>query len=203
MEHTENYQSFMERAEVLYPHHDCVRISIAYKLSKFEHRAQVRKSETNDDGTPVRYFEHARRVALIGMDEALFVDSELTIISLLHDTIEDTRLSPEEITAVFGPDVSQQVMLMSKKPKVGFRERLLTHGTWRVLATKTMDRIDNLRSMDNCSDDFRKKQISETIEMYIPLANTMLMRVIEPHVTAAHRLVDLFHDTLSSVQKGH
>lgn len=199
---TETAQTFMERCEVFFPHAECVKLSVVYKLAKFEHRAQVRKGETDPKGRPVRYFEHVRRVALILLDEAGIVDVDTISIALFHDAVEDTRLSPEEITLVSGPEVSKRVMLCSKKPKAGFRQRLEVHGDYKVLAVKVADRTDNLRTLGECSREFWAKQVAESIEMYVPLADLMVERGIGTgHLASLKTLRNAFLNTLEVVRK--
>lgn len=197
--HTENYQSFMERSEIFFPHEDVVRISVAYDMAKGHHAHLTRKSEKNPDGTPVRYFEHVRRVALILMDEGEIVDSpNIVIKGLLHDAYEDTRLGHEAIRMVFGEEVSRDVLMMSKRPKAGFAERLLRHGSWEVLAVKVADRVDNLRHLPADDPGFVQKQYDESRTMYGKVLNRMEALSTTPkqaYVTG--NLWKLFHDSLS------
>ena len=92
------------------------RIELAYILAKYSHRAQVRK-ELDEHGDPVRYFEHVRRATLIGIDVAGIVRLDTIIASVLHDTFEDTRLSPELVEDCFGAGrVRTTVRVLSKVP---------------------------------------------------------------------------------------
>jgi GTP diphosphokinase / guanosine-3',5'-bis(diphosphate) 3'-diphosphatase len=166
----ETYERFMERCEIFFPHSVCVTISICYALAKHYHRHDVRKDERDATGVPLRYFEHPRRVALFLLDELALADSDLVMMALLHDTIEDTRLAPEAITQVCGADVARRLMLVSKKPKQGFHQRLIDHGDYKVLFLKIADRIDNNRAMAMSAPTFVAKQVAETREMYYPLA---------------------------------
>jgi guanosine-3',5'-bis(diphosphate) 3'-pyrophosphohydrolase len=152
---------------------DLMRVQLAYTLAKFSHRAQVRK-ELDDEGRPLRYFEHPRRVALVLMDELKITDPILIIAALLHDGIEDTRdLTPEMIEFHFGHEVARIVALLSKVPKEGYHERLLNYGDWAVYLIKACDRLDNLRSLEGSSPEFRAKQVKETRQLYYPLFNKM------------------------------
>lgn len=173
---TENRETFIQRCEVLFPHTDCVRIMVAYDMAKGHHGHQTRKSEFNPDGTPVRYFEHPRRVALILMDEVGVTLADSIVEALLHDSYEDTKLGHEGIAMVFGVDVSKHVLVMSKKPKQGFERRLHLHASWRELIVKLADRIDNMRTMGN-DPAFRTKTLRETDAMYLPLTDLMMVRV--------------------------
>jgi (p)ppGpp synthase/HD superfamily hydrolase len=170
----EGYARFMARCEIHFPHSECVRVSVAYKLAKFSHRHDVRKDEVDSQGRPLRYFEHIRRTGLIALDEVGLVDVEVILTIIFHDTVEDTRISPEEITLVAGVGVSRRVMLVSKVPKVGFLDRLRRDGDWKVLAVKVCDRLDNLRSLENSKRTFIEKQLDETEAEYFGLAQQMV-----------------------------
>lgn len=191
---SETYQSLMERCEIHFPHASCVRISICYKLSKYEHRSQTRKDEFNEDGSNVRYWEHIRRVNLILLDEAHIIDEACVIEGIFHDSLEDTRLSAEEISFVAGPDITKGVLLMSKKPKQGFLERLRIHASWRELVVKIADRIDNIRHLKNSSPEFRAKQLAETRDHYFDLADLLLTKVPEEHRVGCVALKQLLMD---------
>jgi len=206
---TENYAAFMDRCEALFPHEECVRISLFYKLAKFHHRNQYRNSEFDSDGNPLRYFEHVRRTALVLMDEAMTTDPLLVSLALLHDTIEDTRLLIDEVRLVGTPYIAQSVLLMSKKPKAGFIDRLKAHGDWRVLCVKVADRIDNVRSLSASSAQFTAKQIAETTDVYVPLAELMVERAKETMNPSAERTANelrrILHKTLTAAicMSGH
>jgi (p)ppGpp synthase/HD superfamily hydrolase len=172
----ETYERFMDRCEIFFPHAKCVEISIVYALTKHYHRFDVRKDELDEQGNPLPYYIHPRRVALILLDELAIPDPDLVVCGLLHDTVEDTRLMPEAITLVCGAENSKRVMLMSKKPKQGFHQRLLDHADWKTLIVKMVDRLDNVRSLLNSSPEFIAKQVKETHELYYPLMTVVMER---------------------------
>jgi len=184
----ENYQSFMDRCEVFFPHTECIRISLAYKLGKFHHRAQHRVDEVDAQGQPLRYFEHVRRTALILMDELALAEPDLVIAALLHDAVEDTRMLPEEIALAFGPDVSRRVLLMSKRPKTGYVQRLFDMGDWKVWTVKGCDRLDNNRALPLSRPAFRAKQVKETRELYYPLMDLLCEQAPVDHRERVGRL---------------
>lgn len=172
---TENRTTFIERCEVLFPHEDVVLITGAYDLFKGHHANQERKDERNADGTPVRYFEHVRRVPLIVMDETPALATPATVImGLGHDAYEDTHLGHEVLARFFGPEISRGILLMSKRPKQGFVKRLLSFGAWGVLAVKVADRIDNLRHLTLSTPEFRAKQVAETRAIYYGIAQHLV-----------------------------
>ena len=166
---TENKSSFFARLEPRLAPSDVVRVRGAYYLAKFGHRAMVRK-ETGPDGNPLRYFEHVRRVALILMDEAEIYDADLVCAALLHDTMEDTEdIDGAIIEQFFGAKVAWRVRLLTKKPKEGYEKRLRASADPGVILVKACDRLDNLRSLGETSEEFQKKQYLETYEKYLPL----------------------------------
>lgn len=171
---TENRETFFARLEPFYPPGVLCDIGLAYTLAKYGHRAQIRK-ETDADGQPIRYFEHVRRVTICLIDEAKIINPEMTIAALLHDGIEDTRdLTPAMIEHTFGSDVAGLVKVLSKVPKVGYLDRFMLLDDWRPFVIKACDRIDNLRTLECASHEFRIKQIAETKEKYYPLFDTMV-----------------------------
>lgn len=172
----ENKETFQMRLKPYFSPSDQLDIKLAYVLAKFYHRAQVRKELV--EGKPTRYFEHVRRVALILMDELGIFEKNMIITALCHDIIEDCGLdvSPELIEHSFGNEVISMIKLLSKVPKEGYIERLNNCHNWKVLAIKSCDRLDNLRSLmiPGNSLEFQKKQIKETKEKYFPIFDRMV-----------------------------
>ena len=184
---TENRASFQDRLRPIVPPGQLIDIEHAYMISKYVHRAQVRM-ELDENGNPLRYFEHPRRVALILMDTVGVTDPIILCAALLHDTVEDSEeLSPAAIERYWGSEVASLVQLLSKIPKEGYVERLNKHGDWRTLLIKACDRLDNLRSLDpaDISGEFRTRQLKETHELYIPLFQKMLTMIPERHKVGA------------------
>lgn len=170
----ENRESFFARLEPRLAPSELLDVQLAYTLSKYGHRAQLRK-ELDADGSPIRYFEHPRRVALILLDEVRVFDPTLIVSALLHDAIEDTRdLTPEVIEHCFGADVVKVVKALSKVPKEGYLERLRGSVDWRPYAIKACDRVDNLRSLAGSTPNFITKQCDETADHYLPLMRDRL-----------------------------
>ena len=183
----EDREKFFNRI-VFLPEADRMRIQLAYTLSKYAHRAQVRK-EPGPDGKPLRYFEHVRRVALILIDDLKIARPEMIITALLHDGIEDTRdLTPDVIEFHFGADVGTLVKLLSKVPKNGYAERLFYFGDWRAMMIKACDRLDNLRSLGVVPKEFRVKQLNETRKVYYSIFNRMVEITPSEHANAASYL---------------
>ncbi len=172
---TENKAAFFARLEPRLAPSDLARVRGAYYLAKYGHRAQVRK-ELALDGSPLRYFEHVRRVAIILMDEVHIYDPDLIITALLHDALEDTAdIDARVIEQFFGTEVARRVRLLTKDPKEGYVDRLLAADEDTVLV-KLCDRLDNLRSLDGCDEAFQARQIMETRRDYMPLFDARLKR---------------------------
>lgn len=172
----ENKETFQARLQPIFSPSGQLDIKLAYTLSKFGHRSQIRK-ELTEDGKPTRYFEHVRRVSIILMDEMKIMDRDMIIAALLHDSLEDTQdLTPELLEHCFGSNVVSMVKLLSKIPKEGYIDRLSNCHNWKVLAIKACDRLDNLRSLmvPGTTQDFQKRQIQETKEKYFPIFDKLL-----------------------------
>lgn len=162
----ENRETFFARLTPFMPPSELRMVEIAYMMAKYGHRAQVRK-DLDLTGTPIRYFEHVRGVALILIDELGIRDWRQIVVALLHDTLEDTKdITPEIIEHVFDATVCQRVKILSKVPKEGYLERLKTYGDPHIFIVKGADRLHNLRSMKDCTPEFIAKQVEET-QMHI------------------------------------
>lgn len=194
----ENKEKFFKRVNPFFALSTIRNIELAYYLAKHCHRSQFRK-EFDKEGNPLRYFEHLRRVALILIDEAKCMRSEMIIAAILHDSIEDTRdLTPELIEHVFGPDICVLVKTLSKLPEEGYIDRLYMCNDWRPIMLKACDRLDNLRSLlvdGNYESkekhiNFITKQVKETQTKYLPLFDKMLKMVPKEYLYAASHLRD-------------
>jgi (p)ppGpp synthase/HD superfamily hydrolase len=195
---SENYSTFFERLQPYFAPSLVRRIELAYMLSKYAHRAQVRK-EVDEHGDPVRYFEHVRRATLVGLDLARIVRLDTTVALILHDTIEDTRLTPEIIEDCFGADVCGIVKVLSKVPKDGYLERFYCSTDWRPYFCKACDRLDNLQSLDQATPEFRRKQITETKDKYYRLFDRMVVLTPEEYRDGVRRLRDSIHEVAESL----
>ena len=172
----ENKETFQKRLRPYFSPSTQLDIKLAYVLAKFGHRAQKRK-ELDDNGNPIRYFEHVRRVALVLMDDMKIMDETMIKAALLHDALEDTEdLTAELLEHSFGIETVNIIKLLSKCPKEGYHERLARCTNWKVLAIKACDRLDNLRSLmvPGTLLSFQKKQIQETKEIYYPLFDKLI-----------------------------
>ena len=154
----------------------------AYVFSMRAHGSQTRAS-----GDP--FFSHPLEVAGILADHKF--DSRTIITALLHDVVEDTTYSLEDIKKSFGSEISSLVDGVTKLSKYegrsdkfnqaeNFRKLLLaTSRDIRVLFVKLADRLHNMRTLRFIKDEKKKKRISyETLEIYSPLAERLGMEEI-------------------------
>ncbi len=152
----------------------------AYVFSMKAHGAQVRAS-----GDP--YFSHPLEVAGILTD--LKLDWASIVTALLHDTVEDTVATLDEIEGLFGPDIARLVDGVTKLSQLelqsqdtrqaeNFRKLMLaTSDDIRVLLVKLADRLHNMRTLSYIgSADKRRRIARETMDIYAPLAERIGMQ---------------------------
>ncbi|MEN3972400.1 bifunctional (p)ppGpp synthetase/guanosine-3',5'-bis(diphosphate) 3'-pyrophosphohydrolase [Sphingomicrobium sp. XHP0235] len=169
----------VEKVRAYDPDADEALINRAYVFSMKAHGAQLRAS-----GDP--YFSHPIEVAGILTD--LNLDSETIVTAILHDTIEDTVATPEQIENLFGSEVARLVDGVTKLSKVeamseseraaeNLRKFLLAlSGDIRVLLVKLADRLHNMRTLHHISKEDKRRRIAkETMDIYAPLAERIGM----------------------------
>jgi GTP pyrophosphokinase len=169
----------VERVRRYNPQTDEDLLNRAYVYAMKAHGHQKRAS-----GDP--YFSHPLEVAAILTE--LKLDDATIVAALLHDTIEDTDSTREEIDRLFGADIGELVDgltklkkldLVSKQAQQGenFRKLMLAISQdVRVLLVKLADRLHNMRTLGAMRDDKRKRIAKETLEIYAPLAGRMGMQ---------------------------
>lgn len=148
----------------------------AYVCSAKYHAGQVRKS-----GEP--YLSHPLEVAKILAE--LKLDEASICTGLLHDTVEDTHATKDEIEAVFGADIAHLVDGVTKLSQIkfysteekqaeNFRKMLVAMSRdIRVLLVKLADRLHNMRTLQYMPQDKQERIAQETMEIYAPLANRL------------------------------
>ena len=158
--------------------HDLLRLQNAYRFAKQAHGAQRRKS-----GEP--YITHPIAVALIAATE-LYLDVDVVIACLLHDVVEDTPYTFEDIRSRFGEDVEMLVRVVTKpdggkdkhfemsKQLDNFKHMLgAMRGDIRGILIKLADRLHNMRTLSSMRADKQMKIAGETDYFYAPLANRL------------------------------
>ncbi|MEI7678067.1 MAG: bifunctional (p)ppGpp synthetase/guanosine-3',5'-bis(diphosphate) 3'-pyrophosphohydrolase [Betaproteobacteria bacterium] len=155
---------------------DVARLETAYHFSKAAHLGQFRAS-----GEP--YISHPLAVANILAQ--LHLDAQALTAALLHDVMEDTAVTKDEIAAQFGKPVAELVDGVSKLDRIefetheeaqaeNFRKMLLAMARdVRVILIKLADRLHNMRTLDAVPPAKRKRVARETSDIYAPIANRL------------------------------
>lgn len=158
-------------------------VNRAYVYAMKMHGAQTRAS-----GDP--YFSHPLEVA--GILTEMKMDTAAICTALLHDTVEDTEATLEDIRKLFGPEVEKLVDGVTKLSQIkfqsaqekqaeNFRKLILAMSEdIRVLVVKLADRLHNMRTLHHIPKPEKRKRIAlETIEIYVPLAERIGMHKIK------------------------
>ena len=169
----------VERVLAYDPDADEAMLNRAYVYTVQKHGTQKRAS-----GDP--YFSHPVEVA--GLMTELKLDQETIITALLHDTVEDTLATTEEIDKLFGPEVARlvdgvtklskiEVMSESERAAENLRKFLLAMSEdIRVLLVKLADRLHNMRTLHFIKSEEKRRRIArETMDIYAPLAERVGM----------------------------
>ena len=174
------YQHLEDTVRGYNPSANFQQIRQAYELAREMHGTQMRK-----DGSP--FITHPLAVAQIVAEE-LHLDSESIIAALLHDTIEDTSVTHEQIAKLFSPTVADLVEGVSKLTRVHYtskeeeqmenlRKMLMAMSKdIRVILIKISDRLHNMRTMEYQTPEKQKQKSFETMEIYAPIAHRLGMQ---------------------------
>ena len=167
----------LDRVQQYNPDADLDIIKKAYVYSAKVHQGQMRKS-----GEP--YLIHPLEVA--GILTQLKLDEASIVTGLLHDTIEDTLTTMEDITGLFGAEVAQLVDGVTKlsqlsanvsqeeKQAENFRKMIVAMARdIRVILVKLADRSHNMRTLEHMIPEKQKRIAQETLDIYAPLANRL------------------------------
>ena len=175
----ERYQALEDKIKTYNPALDTQRLFSAFNYADNAHSGQLRK-----DGTP--YITHPLAVAEIVAD--LELDTDSIIAALLHDCIEDTGSTYEEIAKLFGTAVANLVEGVTKLTRVQYtskeeeqmenlRKMLLAMAKdIRVILIKICDRLHNMRTMEYQSARKQREKALETMEIYAPIAHRLGMQ---------------------------
>ncbi|WP_374377013.1 HD domain-containing protein, partial [Tabrizicola sp.] len=156
---------------------DLIRRAYAYGMKM--HDGQMRKS-----GEP--YFTHPVAVAAILTEQRL--DDATIVTALLHDTIEDTRSTYADLTAMFGEEVAELVDGVTKLTNLqlsntesqqaeNFRKLFMAMSRdLRVILVKLADRLHNMRTIRSMKPEKQAQKARETMEIFAPLAGRMGMQ---------------------------
>ena len=177
------YQDLIARVQKYHPSDDISMIAKAYQIASEAHKDQLRKS-----GEP--YIIHPLNVAIILAD--LELDKETIVAGILHDVVEDTIMTEEDLIRGFGEDVAQLVDGVTKLEKIplsGARDQsdaklemqaenlrkmfLAMAKDIRVIMIKLADRLHNMRTLKYQKPESQQRIARETLEIYSPIAQRL------------------------------
>jgi guanosine-3',5'-bis(diphosphate) 3'-pyrophosphohydrolase len=161
-----------------YTNKDLTLVELAYDFAKEAHGQQKRASGD-------LYFSHVWEVAMILAD----LKMDITTISagLLHDVLEDTKITREVLKKEFGQDIYNLVEGVTKIDSFHFSSRdeetaenwrkmiIATAKDIRVIIIKLADRLHNMRTLEYLSEDKRKEIAYETLTLYVPISHRLGM----------------------------
>jgi GTP pyrophosphokinase len=169
-------EDIVQRVASYHPSPDTDLLTRAYEYSLRAHEGQMRRS-----GEP--YFVHPASVA--GIITELRLDVASICAGLLHDVVEDTLATVEDIEKEFGPELAFLVDGVTKLSKINFTSKedrqaenfrkmvVAMARDIRVLLIKLCDRLDNMRTLDFMAPEAQERIARETMEIYAPLANRL------------------------------
>ncbi|MBP7146948.1 MAG: bifunctional (p)ppGpp synthetase/guanosine-3',5'-bis(diphosphate) 3'-pyrophosphohydrolase [Acidobacteria bacterium] len=170
------YEDIQERVERNRPEADMELLRRAYIYSAMAHKGQLRRS-----GEP--YLVHPLEVSFILADLELDVPTVAT--GLLHDAVEDSHVTTQDIATHFGPEIAALVEGVTKLSRLdmasdaerqaeNIRKMILAMvNDIRVILVKLADRLHNMRTMDYMPPEAQARIATETFEIYVPLANRL------------------------------
>ena len=167
-------QNLYKQAGKYLGNHDIDKIKLAYQVAAISHIAQKRKS-----GEP--YIIHPIEVATIISSWEL--DCATICGALLHDVVEDTAVTLEDITQIFGVEIAELVDSVTKLDKINFATKEIAYAEYfrkvvlsmakdiRVILIKLADRLHNVLTLSSMKPHKQKRIALETMEIYVPIAN--------------------------------
>ena len=180
--------------------YDLERIKAAYTMARQAHEGQMRSS-----GDP--YISHPIEVAIILV--GLGMDSDTIIGGILHDVVEDTSITLEDIQKRFGGDVADLVDGVTKLANIPYSSRaeqqaenvrkmlLAMAKDVRVVIIKLADRLHNMRTLDYRAPEKQRVKSLETMEIYAPLAHRLGIRSVKEELedlSLKHREPVAYHE---------
>ena len=209
----ELYSDLIERVRRYHPSDDISLIEKAYAVARKAHEGQKRKS-----GEP--YIIHPLYVGLILAD--LELDKETITAGLLHDVVEDTIMTKEQITAQFGSDVALLVDGVTKLEKLklsgDYKEKTLAQQDMqarnlrkmflamakdiRVILIKLADRLHNMRTLSHMPPEKQVRIAQETLDIYSPIASRLgisMIKVELDDLSLKYLKPDVYYDLVEKV----
>ncbi|NLY09876.1 MAG: bifunctional (p)ppGpp synthetase/guanosine-3',5'-bis(diphosphate) 3'-pyrophosphohydrolase [Tissierellia bacterium] len=186
---------------------DIEMVSRAFKLAEKFHEGQFRSS-----GEP--YFTHPYHVALILTE--LNMDVETIVSGLMHDLVEDTEVTKEQLTEDFSEEVAYLVDGVTKLTKMKYKTKqenqaenirkmvLAMARDIRVIIVKLADRLHNMRTLEYMTPEKKKEKAMETLEIYAPLAHRLGISKIKwelEDLSLRYLDFDNYYDLVEKVNK--
>ena len=204
----EHYASMCDAIKKHLPGADMALIDRAVDYANRKHKVQKRK-----DGSP--YIIHPLAVAQIVAEMGL--DCDAILGALLHDCIEDTDASHEDIEKIFGPTVAELVEGVTKLTRANFSSSeqaqmenlrkmfMAMSKDIRVVLIKIADRLHNMRTMQYQAPEKQIQKCRETMDVYAPLAHRLGMQKIkwELEDTALRYLAPMEYNEIMSYLQAH
>ncbi|MCB0393613.1 MAG: bifunctional (p)ppGpp synthetase/guanosine-3',5'-bis(diphosphate) 3'-pyrophosphohydrolase [Bdellovibrionales bacterium] len=199
-----------EFLEALRPHYsekDVDTVAKAYAFSEKAHEGQIRRS-----GEP--YIFHPLSVSYILSE--LHLDVSTIITGLLHDTVEDTDVTLEDVKREFGENVAHLVDGVTKISQISFRNTHTKQGEnirkmivamgkdIRVIIVKLADRLHNMRTLNHMPYEKQARIAQETLDIYAPLANRLGInewKIELEDLSFRYLKPDVFYDLAQKVSK--
>ncbi|MEW6730912.1 MAG: bifunctional (p)ppGpp synthetase/guanosine-3',5'-bis(diphosphate) 3'-pyrophosphohydrolase [Acidobacteriota bacterium] len=172
------FEDILNKVEQYYKGDDLDLLRRAYLFSAMVHKGQVRQS-----GEP--YLAHPLEVANILAE--MRMDLVCIATGLLHDVVEDTHVTLDEMEQHFGKEIAHLVDGLTKISQIGYASReesqaetvrkmlLAMVDDIRVVLVKLADRLHNMRTLEYMSADKRKRKAEETLDIYSPIAHRLGM----------------------------
>lgn len=172
----EKFEELMGATSSYMSEEELDKLRRAYGFASKKHEGQLRKS-----GEP--FIAHPLEVAIILAD--LKMDADTVCAAILHDTVEDTDATPEEVESLFGADVRELVEGVTKITQIEvnsltdeqaatIRKMLVAmNKDIRVIVIKLADRLHNMRTLSSLREERRIFKARETLEIYAPIAHRL------------------------------
>jgi guanosine-3',5'-bis(diphosphate) 3'-pyrophosphohydrolase len=173
---SQSLESLLQKVRSYNGKGDTKAIRDAFSFAREKHAEQVRMSGED-------FILHPLGVAHILAD--MQMDETTLIAALLHDVVEDTDVSLDDLRKAFGPEVADIIDGVTKLERISFRNRqeeqaenfrkmfVAMAKDIRVIIIKLADRLDNMKTIGHLSEDKQREKARETLDIYAPLAHRL------------------------------
>ncbi|MDO4166843.1 MAG: bifunctional (p)ppGpp synthetase/guanosine-3',5'-bis(diphosphate) 3'-pyrophosphohydrolase [Eubacteriales bacterium] len=203
------YEKLIKMIKRYHPSDDITLIEKAYRVADQAHKGQLRKS-----GEP--YIIHPICVCIILAE--LELDKETIVAGMLHDVVEDTVMTREEVAAEFGDEVALLVDGVTKLTQLNYvadkvevqaenlRKMFLAMAKdIRVILIKLADRLHNMRTMQYQTPAKQKEKSTETMDIYAPIADRLgisKVKVELDDLSFRYLEPEMYHELTQSLEQG-